>query len=346
MMNIYRLIKLMAAERLPAPFKILGLWGLHVSRRRLIGVYLDPVMACNLRCRMCYFSDEVRRQRNYGGRVFSKAELDRVERAFFHRALKFQIGCGAEPTLYSDLLDLVVRGKRAGIPYISLTTNGQLIASGRVNLKSLVGAGLNEITLSAHGMRAETYEYLMQGADFSNFEKLIDVLAEIKAERPNFKIRFNFTVNSFNVDDLSGDNFWQVWRSVQPDIVQLRPVQKLGETAWRDFDLTVLKNSYNQTIGNVLAECRRRSIVCMAPTLAQLDDVASEQNGVTALMEDLTYCYISPGQCYQDDFDLKKDTYESYHRRVRTGWRLFRAAWGIVWSRKSNVSKKLNYKVK
>lgn len=291
---------------------------------------------------MCYFSDEAYRQHHHRTPVFSKAELDKVERAFFHRALKLQIGCGAEPTLYPDLESLVARGKRAGIPYIALTTNGQLIASGRVDLLKLAAAGLNEITLSAHGTRAETYEYLMPGADFANFEKLIGILAEVKAACPDFKIRLNFTINSFNINDL----FWRVWQGVQPDIVQLRPVQKLGETAWSDFDLTPLKAAYDRTIAHVSAECRRRSIVCMAPTLEQIDNVNSKQDGVYALMEDLTYCYISPGGCYGDDFNLEQDTYESYHRRMRTGRRLFRAIYmGHRAMRKSNVSKKLNYSI-
>ena len=66
------------------------------------------------------------------------------------------------------LAEIIARGKNAGVPYISLITNGQLIASGKVSLPDLVKAGLNEITLSMHGTRQETYEHLMTGAKFSN----------------------------------------------------------------------------------------------------------------------------------------------------------------------------------
>ncbi|MDE5559794.1 MAG: radical SAM protein, partial [Bacteroidales bacterium] len=230
--------------------------------------------------------------------------------------------------------------------YISITTNGQLVASERVSLQALVEAGLDEITLSAHGMRAETYEYLMPGADFAHFEKLIGILRDIKAAHPGFKIRLNFTVNPLNVKDLEHDTFWTVWQDVQPDIIQLRPVQKLGETAWTDFDLTPLKTAYADTIGSIAAECRRRNIVCIAPTLAQIDEVASEQDGVSALIEDMTYCYVSPRGCYQDGFDLEHDTYESFHRRMHTGRRLFRTIWRRQTAQRPNISKKLNYTVK
>ncbi len=103
---------------------------MHSCRRRYIGVFLDPVLACNLRCRMCFFSDDTMRAGMTG--TISEERLALIEHAFFHRALKLQIGCGAEPTLYPRLAEIIARGKNAGVPYISLITNGQLIASGKV----------------------------------------------------------------------------------------------------------------------------------------------------------------------------------------------------------------------
>lgn len=124
-MNIYKLLKLAGANNIPAPVKVLGLLAMHLFGRRTVGVFIDPVMACNLRCKMCYFSDSAKRASMHG--VISERHLDNVERALFHRAIKLQIGCGAEPTLYRHLDSLVKRGRNAGIPYISLTTNGMLI---------------------------------------------------------------------------------------------------------------------------------------------------------------------------------------------------------------------------
>ena len=40
----------------------MGLWLFHVLGKRYIGVFLDPVLACNFRCKMCYFSDEEKRK--------------------------------------------------------------------------------------------------------------------------------------------------------------------------------------------------------------------------------------------------------------------------------------------
>ena len=59
--NIYNILRLdtqIKSRRL----KLLGIWLFHVLGKRYIGVFLDPVQACNFRCKMCYFSDEEKRK--------------------------------------------------------------------------------------------------------------------------------------------------------------------------------------------------------------------------------------------------------------------------------------------
>lgn len=344
-MNFYNILRLWRG-RLPRPLKFFGLWFMHVTGRRVIGVYLDPVLGCNLRCRMCYFSDPEKRRSMHGS--MSEEQLLRSQRALFHRALKLQIGCGAEPTLYAPGLEAVVKsGKDAGIPYISLTTNGLLIASGRVGLESLVKAGLDEITLSMHGTSREIYEELMPGAKYDSLLKLLGLIADVKKIYPSFKVRVNYTVNSLNKEDLRDDRFFRIWPGgCLPDIVQIRPVQKIGDTEWKDFDEKPLIEDYDGTIGNVAALCGEKGITCLVPSCDNLSQVVTEQSGHDALLESLCYCYISPEGCYKNDFDPLCDTYETYHRRQHTAWTLFKAVFRNPRARQRNVSKKLNYNVK
>lgn len=342
-MNIYNLLRILSNRKLPAPLKLLGLWGMHISGRRMTGVFIDPAMGCNLRCRMCYFSDEASRRKMHG--TISEPMIDRVEHAMFHRAMKLQIGCGAEPTLYPNLAQLIERGHNAGIPYISLTTNGMLIASGKVELTGLINAGLTELTLSMHGTSKHTYEYLMPGADFSNLQKLTVMLSDAKKMYPEFKIRVNFTVNSMNINDLHPERFWSLWsEGVKPDIIQLRPVQNLGASAWTDFDLTPLIENYDATIGAIAADCRRLGITCVAPDADAILATAGKQEGASALIEDITYCYVSPDTLYKSDF-LPDDTYESYHARHKTGLKLLKAVFTGAKSRDKKRTKKFNYRI-
>ena len=95
-MDIYRFIKLSFLIKSPR-LKFLGLFILHITKQRYLALLFDPVNACNLRCKMCYFSDKDYVKKLKG--VFPVDELDYFGNAFFKRAIKLQIGCGTEPTL-------------------------------------------------------------------------------------------------------------------------------------------------------------------------------------------------------------------------------------------------------
>lgn len=345
-MNVYTLLKYAGLNSIPAPIKLLGLWSMMVLRRRVIGVFLDPVLACNIRCKMCYFSDPEKRQSMQKG-VISSEQIENVAKHLLPHALKLQIGCAAEPTLYSDLTSLIRVGKQAKVPYISITTNGQLIASDKVSFTDLLEAGLNEITVSLHGTTKEIYEELMPGAKFDLFKELIRQMAEAKNSGHKFVIRVNFTVNSLNAPNLMGNQFFQIWDDAgcRPDIVQLRPVQDMGDTEWNDFDLTFIKDNFESTIQNVVNICKSRGIKCIAPSLDALDQVDNVQGGTSALIEDISYCYVSPEMAYKQDFNAATDTFHSYHKRHKTLSRLFKAAFFGADARARNASKKLNYKV-
>lgn len=329
---------------LPQPVKLVGLATMFRLRRRTAGVFLDPILSCNLRCRMCYFSDTEKRASMKG--IMTDEELQICAKALFPYAIKLQIGCGAEPTLYPDLEGIIKSGRSYNVPYISLTSNSQLIGNGKVSLETLVRAGLNELTLSLHGTTKEIYENLMLGASFDTFKKLTAEIARVKNLYPDFKLRVNYTVNSLNVHDLKGSKFWDLWQDGgEPDIVQLRPIQKIGNTDWQDFDPKPLVELYDSTIGAIVEECRRRGITCLAPKREQIMTVAGEQDGTAAIIEDLTYVYVSPGECYKEDFNPAKENFAAYHRRHHTVRRLLTATFRPSSARAKNVSKKLNYTI-
>ncbi|MDE6811660.1 MAG: radical SAM protein [Muribaculaceae bacterium] len=344
-MNIYKYLKLAVSGRIPDRLKLLGLWAFLIGKRRMVGIFFDPVLACNLRCKMCYMSDAKGRQPMKGQRV-SGADLDRLAKAFYRRALKLQIGCSTEPTLFPDLPLIISHAKHHEVPYISITTNGKLIAQGRVDLKALAEAGLDEMTLSLHGTSKEIYEELMPGAKFEELKTLTAMIAEVKRCYPDFKLRINYTINSRNIYDLESEKFWGLWaEGGLPDIIQLRPVQNMGETSWNDFDLTPLKEHYDNTIGAIRTRSSELGITCIAPEPDQIDEVATDQDFTSALIKEITYCYVSPDSLYTDDFQTE-DNFDSYHRRKKTAMRLLRAVFSRDHkSAKRDSSKHLNYRV-
>ncbi len=321
--------------------KLLGLYGLHLFGKRYLGVFLDPVLSCNLRCQMCYFSDEERRKELHG-----KLEIDDIEQiatGLFHRALKLQIGCGAEPTLHKELIRIVELGRLHKVPYIALTTNGNLLTES--SLMKLVEAGLNELTVSLHGIYEKTYETLMEQASFSKFKMLLQAITAVKERYPNFKVRINYTMNADNTGELI--NFWSLFASVPIDILQLRPIQKIGNSRYANFDLTEIKKLYEEVLLPLVTDCQKRGVICIHPEKSHLMALEKSNASEDRIVQDFVYCYISPNTCWESDYDFHHDTYESYAHRVNLGRKILHAFFqGKLKSETSGEkTRKMNYKI-
>ena len=188
--TLVRLSRMIPSNRL----KFAAILAADLLRLRHLILYFDPVRACNLRCAMCHFSDDEWRQENPIAR-FSDSEIERLADMFFPHAVQLHIGGAMEPTMYKDYSSMVTLGKRYKIPFISITTNGQLLS--RDSIRLMIVAGLDEITLSTHGVKRDTYEKFMKGASFDKFKRALATIAELRSEFGKGKpaIRINYTVN-------------------------------------------------------------------------------------------------------------------------------------------------------
>lgn len=312
-MNIYNLLKInryLKNHRI----KFLGLWFLHLINKRYLAVNIDPVMACNLKCKMCYFTDENYVRKLKG--IFKDEEIDRVAEVIFSRALKLQIGCGTEPTLYKNLTKIVELGKKHKVPYISLTTNANLLTKELIS--KLVENGLNEFTVSLHGVTKDEYENFMGKASYEKFLSALQEISEIKAFYPDLKLRINYTFNKDNFHSLN--QFFNVFGTYKIDILQIRPIKKLGETEYQDFDISSLKDSYDKTIAMIEEKCVENKITLLANK--SYESLTKEDN-VSSLIYNYTYCYISPNFFWRNDFDWRNETFNQFSKRSNWSKELF-----------------------
>jgi MoaA/NifB/PqqE/SkfB family radical SAM enzyme len=283
---------------------------------------------------MCYFSDPEKKKTMRGS--FKKEDLSKIAGALFHRALKLQIGCGAEPSLFPYSKELVLLGKQHKIPYISMTTNATLF-SGK-DWSDLVEAGIHEFTLSIHGVIKETYEYFMTGASYEKFLEAMKTLTVIKETHPKLKIRINYTVNQDNLEELQF--FFDTFGNYKFDILQLRPIQPLGDTDYKQFSWEEIYNRYDQTVETLKKQCKDRGITCIAPTKA---DLSGKARGNTPMVQ-MTYCYINPRYIWRSDFNPETDTYESYAKKKQLSKTYFK---NIFHYKKATdcENKQLNYNI-
>ena len=303
-MNIYKLLKLnrkIKSHRI----KFLGLFLLHKFNQRYLAVNLDPVMACNLRCKMCYFTDADYVKTLKG--QFKEEELKQVAKTIFKRALKLQIGCGTEPTLYKDLVKVVELGKMYKVPYISITTNANLLDEQKI--ENLLKAGLNEFTISLHGVTKSSYENFMKKASYEKFHDAFKAFAKLKSKY-NFKVRINYTFNKDNFYEL--EEFFKHFDGNSFDILQIRPIQKIGNTEYCDFDLETIRSDYPSLIKNIKNSCKENNIILMAP-----DEIPrKKETNPSSLIFDYTFCYVSPQKFWKEGFDWKNVSFNAYSKKI------------------------------
>ena len=306
---------------------------MHILNRRYLAVNLDPVLACNLRCKMCYFTDEEYVKKLKG--QFNEEEIDRVAKTIFNRALKLQVGCGTEPTLYKKLPELIALGKKYNVPYISLTTNANLLTEEKI--EALLKAGLNEFTISLHGVTKESYENFMGKADYEKFHAAFNAFKKLK-QFYNFKVRINYTFNKDNFHEL--EEFFNHFDGKSFDILQIRPIQKIGNTEYNDFDISSLEEDYTRIIKVITDNCKTNNITLLAPnSISKLSN-----NNEASFIFDYTFCYVSPTSFWKEGFNWKEESFNEFSKKI--GWSKLLFS-NIFKSKKQlkTTSNKLNYEV-
>ncbi|RZW56407.1 MAG: radical SAM protein [Flavobacteriaceae bacterium] len=331
-MNVYQLLRLNRLVK-NHRIKFFGLYLLHKLNLRYLAVNLDPVMACNLRCKMCYFTDADYVKTLKG--QLKDDELERIAEVIFKRALKLQIGCGTEPTLYKNLERIVALGKQYKVPYISLTTNANLLNEEKI--KALLDAGLNEFTISLHGVEKASYENFMKKGNYETFHKVFNAFKQFKSNY-DFKVRINYTFNKDNFYELN--SFFDHFDGRSFDILQIRPIQKIGNTEYNDFDLEPLREDYKTLIQSVRQACKKNNI-----TLLASDEIPSSSTlNTSSVIFDYTFCYVSPNKFWKEDFNWKTDSFNSFSKQI--GWS--KILFENIFKSKSELntlSNRLNYEI-
>ncbi|RUA10967.1 MAG: radical SAM protein [Flavobacteriia bacterium] len=334
-MNYYSLLKVNRLIR-NHRIKFLGLFLFYKLKKRYLAVHFDPVNACNLRCRMCYFSDD-NFTKNLKG-IFDKKDLPRLGEVVLKQALKLQIGCGKEPTLYKDIGEIIKVAKDFKVPHVSLTTNANLLT--KDNLLRWAELGLDEIIVSLHGVYEDTYNDFMQKADYKRFLQSLSYITEVKKIYPDLSLRINYTFNEDNFNELK--DFFKVFGAFDINKLQLRPINNLGNTSYQNFKMDKVIPVYDEILSLISKECKKRNITLIAA--ASTDSLVSKKNKAS-LVHNYTYCYISPTDFWHEDLDWRNETYNDYVKRKKITSELLRNIFSSSKKLEHLQTENLNYKI-
>jgi MoaA/NifB/PqqE/SkfB family radical SAM enzyme len=288
--------------------KFLGIYFADLLNIRYMIIRFDPIIACNLWCKMCYFSSSAWRKKNVG--QFSEGEIKKIAQIFFPRALQLYIGCVAEPTVLRNYPSFIKLGSQYRVPFISLVSNGQLITEN--DIEKMIQYRLDVLTLSTHGVKPKTYESLMVNAHFDKFIKLLKALDRIKNKRNSKipKLRINYTINPDNLYELK--EFFNVYGDFNIDTIQFRPIMDYGPMVYKEKDFTPFVPDYNTIIEYMKKECINRHITLLYntwnPTYSKRDDSSIVYNEAVAR-------FIKPGRVWMEDYNYMYESYKAFCKR-------------------------------
>jgi MoaA/NifB/PqqE/SkfB family radical SAM enzyme len=226
-------------------------------------------------------------------------------------------------------------GKAYKVPYISITTNANLLDE--TNIEALLKAGLNEFTISLHGVNKESYENFMKKASYEKFHNAFKAFETLKSTY-DFKVRINYTFNKDNFYELS--EFFNHFNGKSFDILQIRPIQKIGNTEYNDFDLESIRNDYPALIKGIRNSCKENNITLLAPK----EIPKTSETNTSSFIFDYTFCYVSPNKFWKPNFNWRTQTFEEFSEEI--GWS--KQLLSNVFKPKSELktlSNRLNYEI-
>ena len=209
---------------------------------------------CNLGCTYCM--PHMKPKTFKAGEVLTGEEVLRivqVARGFGVHKVRLT---GGEPLLRDDILDLVRGIKAAGVPDLSLTTNGMFLKERAPALKE---AGLDRLNVSLDTMRPDKFREITGGGEL---ERVLEGIEE--AERVGLApVKLNTVpVRGINDDEVVEFARMTVDRPVHVRFIELMPTRR----DWED-DKCVKSAEVRERIENELGQLEKRKFKGKGPTL-------------------------------------------------------------------------------
>jgi MoaA/NifB/PqqE/SkfB family radical SAM enzyme len=160
-------------------------------------VVLHVGYACNLRCRFCYYIEDLEKGQTKNWSTAKLKHRLRVSRRFGKTAVDFT---GGEPSIRPDILELISFAKSIGYVDINMITNG-LRLSDPDFCEQLVDAGLNDVLFSIHSPFENEHDYLTRVK--GSYRKIFQAMKNMQMLGMRFRV--NSVVSNINyrhIEDL------------------------------------------------------------------------------------------------------------------------------------------------
>jgi len=150
-----------------------------LDAQKFLNIFMDQNNKCNLKCRMCGFSDpRVKYIPHYDMPFWL---FKKIAKEAFPFTKYLALSCLTEPLMTRDLpkrLDLL---KEYRVPFSEIITNGVLLKEKIIS--KILEVPITRLGISLDGATAETYESIRIGSSFSKVIANIHLFNKMKADR-------------------------------------------------------------------------------------------------------------------------------------------------------------------
>jgi radical SAM protein with 4Fe4S-binding SPASM domain len=224
---------------------------------RFLSVFMDQNNKCNLRCRMCGFSDP--RVDDLARYDLPRWAFERIADELFSRATYVCLSIMTEPFMTRDFADRLLTVQRHGVPFSDVITNGTLLTD--ESIQKILDSQLTRFIVSIDGGTKQVYESIRPGAVFErvigNFQLLQGRRRERGAALP--RLRINHVLSELNIDHFDG--FLDLVEWLEPEEIQVRTVSRMSDAEIQESSDPMFWNKVRAVRVKLAAFCRRTGIV-------------------------------------------------------------------------------------
>jgi radical SAM protein with 4Fe4S-binding SPASM domain len=196
-------------------------WRRHPDESgRFLNVFIEQNNTCNLKCRMCGFSDP--RVAAIPRFHMPMGLFEQIARQLFPATTYLHMSLMTEPFMTPDFPDRLELVRRYEVPYSRVVTNGTLL-NGRA-IEKIVDSGITSLAFSIDGGTRELYEEIRVGSRLELVLRNIDRFRELRDRRgaTHPRLQINHVLMERNVDHV--EEFLALLDRIRPEQVDVRTV--------------------------------------------------------------------------------------------------------------------------
>jgi radical SAM protein with 4Fe4S-binding SPASM domain len=191
---------------------------------RYLNVFIEQNNTCNLKCRMCGFSDP---RADAVPRFHMPTELfEVIAREVFPFTTYLHMSLMTEPFMTADFPDRLLRVREHEVPYCRVVTNGTLLTAKAI--EKVLDSQITTLTFSIDGGTKELYEEIRVGARLDAVLAKIDLFRTMRDKRgARFpRLQINHVLMERNVDRV--EEFLALLDTIRPEQVDVRTIQPMA----------------------------------------------------------------------------------------------------------------------